>query len=322
MDDLLIGIDLGGTNLRVGAVTPQGEVLDIISEPFDAARGPQVGIDKICGIITALRDRTMGRGLRGIGIGATGPVVRERGVIQNPYTLPTWEDVDIVSPVCNRFSVPVNLENDADAAALGEYWMGAGRGLRRLAAVTVGTGIGTALILDGKVYRGAEGWHPEGGHMVIDPSGPACYCGSHGCWESLAAGPAIALQAQAVAAQEGGGMLRLTDGKLNLIDARILVKAARQGDPPARRLVEKISTYLGLGLVNICMLYFPDGIVLSGGVMRSYEVFAPGIQQVLAHHDAVVPMDKVKIVKTQIEGQSGVIGAARSVLNLIEEQAL
>ena len=119
-----------------------------------------------------------------------------RGTINNPYTLPTWEDVPIVDFLVDRFGVPVSLENDADAAALGEYWQGAGRDVQRLCAVTVGTGIGTAYILHGKIVRGNGGWHPEGGHMIIDPSGPQCYCGAKGCWESLASGSAIALFAR------------------------------------------------------------------------------------------------------------------------------
>jgi glucokinase len=322
MSDLLIGIDLGGTNLRVGTITPHGELLEVISEPIEAAQGPQAGIDKTSRMIEALLHRSSKHTLLGIGIGATGPVIRERGTIQNPYTLPTWEDVDIVTPIRERFSVPVSLENDADAAALGESWVGAGRGMHRMAAVTIGTGIGTALIVDGKVYRGVDGWHPEGGHMVIDPAGPPCYCGSNGCWESLMAGPAIARRAQIAADQQGGRMLSLAGGVLDNIDARILIQAAHEGDFPARRVVEELSTYLRLGLVNIIMLYLPDGIVLSGGVMRSYDAFSAGIEEALCRHGAVVPIRRVKIIKTQIEGQSGVIGAARSVLNLIEEQPL
>ena len=115
-----------------------------------------------------------------------------RGLILNPGTLPGWVDVPIADYLAERFQAPACLENDADAAALGEYWMGAGRGVSRLYAVTVGTGIGTACILDGGVYRGQNGFHPEGGHQIVDPTGPECYCGGKGCWESWASGTAIA----------------------------------------------------------------------------------------------------------------------------------
>jgi glucokinase len=319
MARILVGVDLGGTNVRVGAVTPAGELLDWKISPIEAANGPQAGVAKIAGMIEALLGSLPPAELAGIGIGSTGPIDRGRGAIQNPYTLPSWVDVDIASPLSARFAAPVILENDADAAAFGEAWAGAGRGMRRMAMVTVGTGIGTALILDGKIYRGMDGIHPEGGHMLIDPAGPECYCGAHGCWESLVAGPGIARLASAGAAKEGGAMLEMADGDPARVDARILVRAARQKDPTAVRAAEQVAFYLGLGLANIILLTLPDGIVLGGGVMAEYDLFAPGVRAVLDRHNSMVPASRVQILTAQLAGKSGVLGAARAALSELEE---
>lgn len=317
MAGVLVGIDLGGTNVRAGLVSPGGKLLRWKGSPIQAQLGPQPGVERISALVHSLVEEA-GSPILGIGIGSTGPVDRRLGAIQNPYTLPGWENVDIVSPLRERFGVPVVLENDADAAALGEAWLGAGRGMRRMAMVTVGTGIGFAFIHDGAIYRGMEGIHPEGGHIPIDPAGPECYCGAHGCLESLTAGPGIARLAQA-AACPGSRMLDLAGGRLAAVDARILVRAAREGDPAAREVVEKVAFYLGLGLVNIIMLFVPEGIVMGGGVMEEFDLFAPGMRAVVDRHNIMVPADRVKILKSALEGQSGVLGAARAAYQFIEE---
>ena len=161
-----IGVDLGGTNVRVGLFHPQGELVTWVSEEIQAISRTASRLKKTYHLIEYMLQQSNSE-LFGIGIGSTGPIDRELGCIQNPYTLPGWEDVDIVSPLQNKYKVPVAFENDADAAALGEYWMGAGQSAARMMMVTFGTGIGTGLILDGKIYRGLGGAHPEGGHILI-----------------------------------------------------------------------------------------------------------------------------------------------------------
>lgn len=318
LEPFVIGIDLGGTNVRVSAVSLDGKILSSEEVLIEAARGPKAGVERISGLITHIQAQTVGE-LVGIGIGSTGPVDRDLGAIQNPYTLPTWENVDIVHPLSRQFGVPVTLENDADAAALGEQWVGAGQGVRSLAAVTVGTGIGTAFIRDGHIYRGLGGVHGEGGHQVLDPAGPDCYCGARGCWEMLAAGPAIALYAREQAARRPTRMLEMAGGNLENIDAALVTKAARAGDELANELVQRTAYYLGLGMVNMILFYLPDAIVLSGGVMKAYDLLEPGIRAVIARHSLLVPADKVKILLSTLGRQAGVLGAARAILNELEE---
>jgi glucokinase len=320
--DFYVGIDLGGTMVRAGTVDARGTLLAVNQTPIQAADGPRAGLQRI----TTLVEKTVGMSppgrLRGIGIGATGPIDHARGIIQNPYTLPTWENVPITEPLAQHFGVPALLENDADAAALGEYWAGAGQGARRLYAVTVGTGIGTAFVLEGHIYRGLDDFHPEGGHILLDPSGPECYCGLHGCWESLAAGPAIASFARQRAAAEPSTLLwQLAGSQPERIDAALVAEAARLDDPLACALIEQTARYLGLGLLNIIHFFLPDVIILSGGVMQSAGLFLPSIQRLIAAHSLMVPASGVRIVPACLGYHAGLVGAACAIHQWTEENS-
>jgi glucokinase len=327
-EHILIGIDIGGTIVRLGTFSPQGRLLGMREAPIEAAQGPQAGLDLIRRMVeAALRDPQMSgskdrasqpANLTGIGVGCTGPLDPLRGIINNPFTLPTWESVPIVDYLNGCFHVPVKLENDADAAALGEYWQGAGRGVKRLSAITVGTGIGTALILDGHIDRGLDGWHPEGGHMALDPCGPACYCGANGCWEILASGMAIARTAREQVAEQpyrAGGLLKLSGGDPAVITAKLVAQAAEQGDPLARELIERAAYYFSLGVVNLITVLFPEVIVLSGGVMKSAALFMPALEQAIRKHEVMQPAGRVRILPASLGYYAGVYGAAYSVVN-------
>jgi glucokinase len=320
--EYVIGIDIGGTNVRVGAVDRQGQLLAVQSAPIEATQGPKIGVEKIIGLITLVQNQVISGRMIAIGVGATGPVDRELGAIQNPYTLPTWENVDILSPLTQRFGVPAALENDADVAALGEAWVGAGRGYKRMVEVTVGTGIGVAYIQDGKVYRGKNGLHPEGGHMVLDLNGPEDYCGARGCWEILASGPAMERYGREICAQQGGLMAQLCGRDLSALNGQLIIKAARSGDPAALAVIAQMGKYHGLGMVNLSLTYLPDCIVLGGGVMREYDLFLPQIHAVMLQHSIMTPAVEIEILPSQLGGQAGVLGAAYAALFVVEENPL
>ena len=320
MAGILIGVDLGATMVRAGAFTPAGEMLAVDQTEIQARRGPKIGFERICDLIVRLLQAlpTSERQLLGVGVGSTGPVDALTGVIVNPGTLPGWENVPLVAWLEQRFDAPAFLDNDAAVAALGEYWMGAGRGVSRLYAVTLGTGIGTSCVIDGQTYRGAGGFHPEGGHQIIDPDGPLCYCGAHGCWESLASGTAIARAArQAALKQPGSGFAVRVAGNLERIDARLVAEAALQGDPLARAVIGRAAEYFAMGLFNLLMLFFPDVIVLSGGVMHSSELFMPAIQRMLHSAIPYLPTAQVDIRLAQLGYYAGIYGAAYAILNRI-----
>jgi glucokinase len=313
MDKVVIGVDLGGTIVRAGVFDLQGNMRIVDETPIEAARGPDFGLRKIQELIAQVLATCKAKSLTGIGIGATGPVDPVRGTIHNPFTLPGWDNVPITGWLENAFQVPVTLENDADAAALGEYWQGAGREAKRLYAVTVGTGIGTALIQGGQIYRGLDGAHPEAGHMVLDPSGPLCYCKARGCWESLCAGPSLERQARQMDLGDSR-LLDLAMGDPEKISARMIFEAARMQDPVALEIVQQAVQYFSQGILNIATLFVPDVIVLSGGVMRSIEFFLPDLQQTLQSHTGMIPADHIQVLPARLGYYAGLYGGAYTIL--------
>ncbi len=298
----VFGVDIGGTKIAVAAVSLQGEILAREEIETRAAEGASRVIERLT---STLRQIAPSDQLIGIGIGCTGPVDPRSGHVMNPYTLPTWHDVDLLSPLAQEFQTRVVLENDCDAAALGEHWRGAGQGARNLVYVTVGTGIGAGLILDGRLYRGVGMVAGEIGHMSIDHDGPLCYCGSRGCLEILAAGPAIA---RAYANNTGGAAS----------SAKAVIQAAGHGDADARAVVEQAAFYLGVGLANLITVLAPNVIVLGGGVMEHFEMFEPTIRATIAQNVAFVPWREVNITRAALGANAGVIGAAKSLLGRTE----
>jgi len=307
---IAIGMDIGGTLVRVGAFDLDGQLIGQ-HEASIAATGPDNGLQLIEQLIRETLDSVNSPSLLGIGIGCTGPLDTVHGLINNPYTLEGWSNVPIVERLNKTFNVPIRLENDADAAALGEYWQGAGREAKRLYAVTVGTGVGTSLIVDGKIYRGMDGSHPEGGHQLIDPNGPECYCGHRGCWESLISGPAISSHARNIKNNEH--LIALGDP--NQLDAGVIAEAARAGNPAALSIMQKAARDFSLGIINIISFFVPDVLVLSGGVMKSAGLFLPTLEQTLKTPNPMVPFDRVRILPAQLGYYAGLYGGAYMILS-------
>jgi glucokinase len=241
--------------------------------------------------------------MSGIGIGATGPVDPIGGEFGDVDFLPGWRGKNLVRDLEQSYQVSVAMENDGDAAALAEAGWGAGRNRTRLIYVTVGTGIGGGIILDGKLYRGVDGAHPEVGHHVVDPSGPECSCGFRGCWESLAAGPAMVAWMDKHAPV---GYPHQQD-----ITAKRVCELAQQGDELARQAVEHEGYYLGLGLANLINLFTPDAIVLSGSVMKSAALFMGRIREVIRGGCRFVPAEKTELMLASLGDDTNLIGAAR-----------
>lgn len=299
----LIGaVDIGGTKIAVGIIDGDGKVFARLECPTDADRGYPEALRRIVEMLRATAQIANTR-ISGIGIGSTGPVYPLTGEIGDVNFFPHWKGENPVRDLSQTFQVSVAMENDADAAALGEAGWGAGKNKSRLIYVTVGTGIGTGLILDGQVYRGVDQSHPEIGHHVIDPSGPVCLCGFRGCWESLAAGPAMVTWLERnVPANHYDG----TD-----LTAKKICELAQQGDTWAMLAVEHESSYLGLGLANLVTVFVPEVIVLGGSVMKSAVLFLEGIRKVIAASCRFVPYEKTELALASLGEDSNLIGAAR-----------
>jgi len=294
-------VDIGGTKVAVGMVDDDGRVLARAQTPSDGQNYAH-GLEAI---VRMLRETSakVGQAITGIGIGATGPVDPIRGEFGDVDFLPGWRGKNLVGDLEQNFSARVAMENDGDAAALAEAGWGAGRNRTRLIYVTVGTGIGGGIILDGKLYRGADGAHPEIGHHVLDSSGPDCSCGFRGCWESLAAGPAMVawLERHAPA-----GYLHRQG-----VTAKRICELAQEGDELAQQAVEHEAYYLGLGIANLISMFMPDAIVLSGSVMKSAPLFMGRIREVVRSGCRFVPADKTELTLASLGDDTNLIGAAR-----------
>lgn len=283
-------IDIGGTKIAAGVVDDRGRIVARRECPTEPERGFEDAFRRMAAM---LHDAAAGASLDGIGVGCTGPVDPFRGTVEAAPLLPGWQGAELALRLSVEFGLPVAMENDADAAALAEAAWGAGRDKRRFIYVTVGTGIGVGIVLDGRLYRGADGAHPEPGHQIIDASGPPCYCGARGCWESLAGGPAMSAGC--------GGM-----------DAEEICRRAAAGEEAAMRAVERESYYLGLGLANLVTTFCPDAIALGGGVMKSIHQFLEPARALVRRIATQVPSEKTLILPAALGGDAPLAGAARA----------
>jgi glucokinase len=299
---LIAGVDIGGTKIAVGVIDNNGKVLTRLQCPTDAQGGYSNALRRVIEMLRSAA-QTASTKISGIGIGSTGPVYPLTGEFGDVNFFPRWKGENPVKDLSQEFQVNVAIENDGDAAALGEAGWGAGRNRKHLIYVTVGTGIGTGFLFDGQLYRGVDDSHPEIGHHLIDPSGPPCVCGFQGCWESLAAGPAMVtwLERNAPAGYLHG--MELT--------AKKICELAQQGDDWAMRAVENEGRYLGLGLANLVTMFVPEVIVLGGSVMKSSTLFLENIRKTIAASCRLVPFDRTELALASLGEDSNLIGAAR-----------
>ena len=297
----LVGaVDVGGTKVAIGLVDLDGRVQYQKSIPTNLLTTPAMAVDAIAASLAECVAAT-NAGLMGIGIGCTGPVDPILGVVGKVALLPGWEGCALVKGLASRFNVSVAMENDADAAAMAEATWGSGRGVDRFLYITLSTGIGTGFVIDGKLYRGVDGSHPEMGHHGIDPTGPACYCGARGCWESLASGSAI----QAWFGENEPSQKRSTP-----LGAKQIFDLYRQGDALAARAVERLSTYVGIGLANLTTILVPGTIALGGGLLQSSDVFLSSAIDVFRSRCLEVPAHKTIVRPAMLRNDVGLLGAA------------
>lgn len=297
----LIGaVDIGGTKIAAGAVREDGTIVHRCECPTDPARGFPDAMLRIRRMLHEVIDRC--GALAGIGIGCPGPLDPFTGVLGEIGTLPGWQGGNLVEELETEFGLKIAVENDADAAALAEFNWGAARTSGNFIYITVSTGIGGGIVLDGQLYRGVQGSHPEIGHQIIDNSGPLCYCGARGCWESLASGTAMSSWVQGMTA------------KASPMTAADICDRARQGDELAQRAVQREGYYLGLGLANIVTLFAPQVIALGGGVMGSSDLFLNDAGKVVSRLCTQVPAEKTRIILSSLGSETGLLGAAQSWL--------
>ena len=296
-EERAIGIDIGGTKTAVGVVSATGRVASRKEWLTEPERGFEAGIGRIREAIDAVLVEAGWNTtpVRGIGIGCPGPLDTAAGTIENDYTLPGWGGRNVVAALAG-YGVPVWLENDADAAAIGEAFAGAGRGCRSMVMLTFGTGIGGGSVVDGAVVRGLAGQHPELGHIPVDPDGPPCYCGANGCFESLASGTAI--------------------GASGLGTSREVFAAAERGEPAAQEVVARALRAAETAAWTIAHACLPERIVLAGGIIEDrFELFAAAMRRSLSR--ATQFRGEISVVRAALGADAGVVGAAHIALTSV-----
>jgi len=295
-------VDIGGTKIAVGAVTEDGTVATRLECPTAPEQGFAAAMWRVTEMLREAASRNGGRYV-GIGVACPGPLDPFTGIIGDVGTLPGWQGGNLEKELEREFGVRVAVENDADSCALAEASWGAAKGASRFIYITVSTGIGGGIILGGELYRGVDGAHPELGHQVIDASGPLCYCNAHGCWESLASGPAMTAWVREQRPEWGS------------VTAAQICERAREGDALAQRAVEREGHYLGLGLANLVTLFTPGVIALGGGVMKSADLILDRARAVIRQICTQVPAEKTELRLASLGADTGLIGAARAFLH-------
>jgi glucokinase len=281
----VLAFDFGGTKLAAAVIDSQsGEIIAYQRQRTPAKQGAQASFDSIVQAgQTVLAESGVDRqALLGIGISFGGPVSDDRQTVVRSLHIQNWDQVDLPNQLSTIFDCPAYMENDGNAAALGEWRFGKGCQAGNMLYIQVSTGIGSGLIVEHKLYRGS-GLAGEFGHLTILPDGPECVCGKYGCVESLSSGWAIARDGRLLldACPQDGVLNQLCQGDSALLDAEIVIKAYRRGDPSVKPLVEQAFTYLGVGIANAISLLDPQIVVLGGGITRSQDVMQPILEDAL-----------------------------------------
>jgi len=321
---LVLGIDLGGTKIASAVVNDRGAVLARDQTATPAAQGPEA----VTRALMASAVRALGQAgisitdLTSIGVGAPGLVNAATGIVHTSPNLPGWQDIPFRETLERVLGRQVFIINDAKAAAIGELYFGAGRGCRHFVYITISTGIGGGIIIDGEIYTGATGMAGELGHMVIDDKGPLCSCGNHGCWEMLASGAALAREARRrIESGASAAILDKAGGDIDKIDARVVHAAAQAGDALAIELIQRTAYYIGVGLANVVNIFNPERIVIGGGLANIGDMLLKPSYEEAGRRAFSQPFQAVRFVTAELGGDSGVIGAATYAREQMQKEA-
>jgi glucokinase len=322
-DSAVMGIDLGGTNVRLALVNPQGQILSrweraTASMPDQAALVSTLAADLTKAGETA---RDQGWEIKGVGIGVPGRVLPQEGRVDFSPNVPALNECPLVERLSLLVNWPLFLQNDANLFALGEHWLGAGVGHEHMLGITLGTGVGGGLILNGRLWAGAEGTAGEIGHLTVDPEGRKCHCGNRGCLETMASAFWTVLWVKEQLAQGASSWLReLYETDPDAIQGETLVVAALQADPLVRRAFDRVGRSLGQAIAGVVHLLGLSRVVIGGRFAQAWEVFKFPLQEELHRRLTLFPPEEVSVCPAQLGDDAGLVGAACLAWQALEEK--
>ncbi|MFH1134573.1 MAG: ROK family protein [Pseudomonadota bacterium] len=307
MTDCYLGLDLGGTNAKYGLVDAAGRIIKRGRLRVQAERGPEPIISDLIRVIEELRqDLPEGLHPRGLAVGAAGLVLPREGLLVRAPNLPGWSNVPLAQRLSQALDIEVRLMNDADLFTLGEWLAGAGRGLGNMVGLTLGTGVGGGLILDGRIWNGPHGGAGEVGHIIVDPQGRPCGCGSRGCLETLASATGIVETARQLIAS---GVRCSFEGNPADLTARVLSGLARAGDQVALEAFETAGRAIGIVLTGIFNLLGLEGVVMGGGASTSFDLIFPALWSEFQSRVFAVAPETIRIVPAALGDDAPLAGA-------------
>lgn len=318
-NDFVASVDLGGTNLRVAAVDYEGWILDERRIPTQVERGRDDVIERMCDLILDLSSdlRKKKRHLTGVGVGVPGLVYYHRELHESP-NFPGKGNFPVKAKMEKILPVEVIVDNDANVAALGEVWKGAAQGVRNASLLTLGTGVGCGIVLEGKIWSGTRGTAAETGHMIVDPNGELCNCGSYGCAETYASATWVVRRARAAADRGDSALLKKLFRENDKATSADISELAREGDPAARRIFQLVGWALGIVIANLTNVLDLEKYIIAGGVAKAWGVFAPFMMKEVFARSYVYRAEKMPIVRSRLIDKAGLLGAARLVWQRFE----
>lgn len=311
MAEKIVGIDLGGTMVKIGIVNSNGEILRKDEIETRLELGFQKVVERICNKIKEIVDL---KDVKAVGIGSPGSIDHDKGIIKFSPNFPGWNNVPLKDEIEKHLNVPVFIENDANSAALGEKWFGEGKNKDHIVVLTLGTGIGGGVITHGKLLTGSDGIGAELGHMIVDPHGPICGCGNYGCLEAMASATALIRYANESRKRFPESKIFELESQRNVLGAREIFDAYRANDKLAIRIFDTFVDAMSVGITSIIHIFNPQVVILGGGMSRSADLFIPKIREKVSMR--VIPsfMGTFEIVGSRLGNDAGILGAAAIAL--------
>lgn len=311
-----IGVDVGGMSIKAAVVTEDGQMLSKYSCPTQTDKPYTVMTENIYNLcLNILTDADLKKeDIQGVGIGCPGTIWREKGIITFANNLDFY-NVPLVKEFKKYWNINIQIENDANCAALGENKFGSGKGYKDCVFITLGTGVGTGFIVDGKLFTGRRGAGAEAGHMVIRIDGEKCTCGRRGCWEAYASASALIRETQKAMQKNPDTIMHKIAQEHGKVSGRTAFEASKQNDPEGKRIVKRYVKYIACGVVNLINIFRPEVVIIGGGVSNEGQYFIDMIQRyVNRYHYGKKLNPKAKVVRASLLNDAGILGAASLVM--------